>query len=217
MKLSTPCAPESGGRPKFPMPSSPALRRVGWANVAEPQGGIIGRNQLLDLDLTPAQEKSDINNWRWRRLLPGGEIRASRGRNNSVGVEASSSRARRAAILTTRRKIDDGPDHPRRSAGRERRFWQRIHNARDLGGLPAGSVVTSFGRFYRAHRLESLTAHGWAELVTAGVRTVIDLRNPTEVSPRMRRRGHQSNLPSGVPRREVNCSRCWQGSIRWGT
>lgn len=60
--------------------------------------------------------------------------------------------------------------------------WQGIHNARDLGGLPAGDGMTSFSRFYRAPRLESLTAQGWTELVAAGVRTVIDLRNPSELS-----------------------------------
>ncbi len=53
------------------MSSTPAVRRVGWVDIAKLQGGIISRHQLLDLGLTPAQAKSEINNGRWRRLLPG--------------------------------------------------------------------------------------------------------------------------------------------------
>ena len=53
------------------MPPSPALRRVGWAAIAELQGGIISRGQLLDLDLTSEQAKSDINTGRWQRIFPG--------------------------------------------------------------------------------------------------------------------------------------------------
>jgi hypothetical protein len=53
------------------MPPSPALRRVGWAAVAELQAGIITRGQLMELGLSPMQAKAYINNGRWQRMLPG--------------------------------------------------------------------------------------------------------------------------------------------------
>ncbi len=53
------------------MPSSPALRRVGWAAVAELQAGIISRRQLMELGLSRMQAKAYINNGRWQRMLPG--------------------------------------------------------------------------------------------------------------------------------------------------
>ena len=61
--------------------------------------------------------------------------------------------------------------------------WGGLHNARDLGGLPAGTATTRFGRVYRAPRLDGLEVHGWDELVDAGVRTIVDLRNPHEIQP----------------------------------
>lgn len=70
--------------------------------------------------------------------------------------------------------------------------WGGLHNARDLGGLPAGSGTTRFGRVLRAPRLDGLDEQGWEELVAAGVRTIVDLRNPHEIAP--------LELPSGVTR-----------------
>jgi hypothetical protein len=61
--------------------------------------------------------------------------------------------------------------------------WGGLHNARDLGGLPAGTSTTRFGRLYRAPRLDGLDQQGWDELLDAGVRTIIDLRNPHEILP----------------------------------
>lgn len=61
--------------------------------------------------------------------------------------------------------------------------WGGLHNARDLGGLPAGVSVTRFGRFYRTPRLDDLAAEGWDALAQAGVRTIVDLRNAGEVAP----------------------------------
>jgi len=61
--------------------------------------------------------------------------------------------------------------------------WGGLHNARDLGGLPAGTATTQRGRVYRTPRLDGLDARGWDELVDAGVRTIVDLRNPHEISP----------------------------------
>jgi len=53
------------------MPPSPALRRVGWAAIAELQSGVISRRQLIELGLSPMQAKADINTGRWQRMLPG--------------------------------------------------------------------------------------------------------------------------------------------------
>jgi len=55
--------------------------------------------------------------------------------------------------------------------------WGGVHNARDLGGL--GAVRP--GRVYRTGRLDGVTPAGWEALVAAGVRTIVDLRNDSEV------------------------------------
>ena len=70
-EMCTTRPPGGAGPSRCPMPASPALRRVGWMAIAELQGGIISRGQLLDLDLTSAQAKSDISTGRWRPMLPG--------------------------------------------------------------------------------------------------------------------------------------------------
>ena len=73
--------------------------------------------------------------------------------------------------------------------------WEGLHNARVPGGLPSGSATTRFGRFYRAPRLDVLTSQGWRQLVGAGVRTIVDLRNLDEVQelpvPSVVRRHHR--------------------------
>ena len=53
------------------MPSSPALRRVSWAAIAELQSGMISRRQLIQLGLSPMQARADVNTGRWQRMLPG--------------------------------------------------------------------------------------------------------------------------------------------------
>jgi hypothetical protein len=58
--------------------------------------------------------------------------------------------------------------------------WEGAVNARDLGGLPAGSGTIQPGRVYRAARPDLLTDTGWQQLADAGVGTVIDLRNDDE-------------------------------------
>ena len=88
--------------------------------------------------------------------------------------------------------------------------WGGLHNARDLGGLPAGTTVTRAGRVFRTPRLDGLDEQGWSELVDAGVRTIVDLRNPHEIEP--------LPLPAGVTRlhRPVEV---WEDSefmARWG-
>jgi protein-tyrosine phosphatase len=71
----------------------------------------------------------------------------------------------------------------RLGAGRAVR-WEGWHNARDLGGLPtADGAVTRFGQLIRSADPRFITAAGWAAARDAGVRVVIDLRNPDEVEP----------------------------------
>jgi protein-tyrosine phosphatase len=88
--------------------------------------------------------------------------------------------------------------------------WGGLHNARDLGGLPAGTTTTRPGRIYRAPRLDGLGTQGWAELVDAGVRTIVDLRNPHEIAP--------LDLPGGVERhhRPVEVWEDREFMARWG-
>ena len=56
--------------------------------------------------------------------------------------------------------------------------WEGCVNARDLGGL--GRIRS--GAIVRMEAPTGLTDVGWAAALTHGVRTVIDLRNPDEIS-----------------------------------
>ncbi len=62
--------------------------------------------------------------------------------------------------------------------------WEGAANARDLGGIPAGSGRIRPGRIFRMGRSEWLTARGWEQAHDAGVRSVIDLRNSSEIGRR---------------------------------
>src|SRR5262245_42739503 len=60
--------------------------------------------------------------------------------------------------------------------------WSGCYNVRDLGGLavaPAGR--TRFRTIVRADNVCRLTQKGWTEVVEYGVRTVVDLRSPSEI------------------------------------
>ena len=71
--------------------------------------------------------------------------------------------------------------HPGAMEGRHL-DWRGSHNARDLGGLPViGGGVTTHGAIVRSDSLQSLDARGWEEAEAYGVRTVIDLRNESEI------------------------------------
>ena len=61
--------------------------------------------------------------------------------------------------------------------------WPGVHNARDLGGLPAAGGTTRAGALVRSDSLQALTAEGWDALLAHGVRTVVDLRNEEERGP----------------------------------
>jgi protein tyrosine/serine phosphatase len=56
-----------------------------------------------------------------------------------------------------------------------------LANARDLGGLPRrdGSPTPS-GVYFRAENVDQLTQAGWQQVHDAGVRSVLDLRQPSE-------------------------------------
>lgn len=63
--------------------------------------------------------------------------------------------------------------------------WEGAVNARDLGGIPvAGGRSILPGRLFRMGRSEWLTGRGWQQAYDAGVRTVVDLRNETEIGRR---------------------------------
>lgn len=62
--------------------------------------------------------------------------------------------------------------------------WEGAANARDLGGIPAANSHIQPGRVYRMGRSEWLTARGWQQAYDAGVRTVVDLRNSSEIGRR---------------------------------
>src|SRR5262245_40636541 len=60
--------------------------------------------------------------------------------------------------------------------------WKGTYNSRDLGGLPtAAAGSTRRGAIIRSDSLQNLEARGWEEVEAYGVRTVIDLRNESEI------------------------------------
>jgi hypothetical protein len=59
--------------------------------------------------------------------------------------------------------------------------WDGFLNVRDLGGLPvAGGGQTAYGRVARSEAPSFLTERGWRELREHGVKTLVDLRCPSE-------------------------------------
>ena len=41
-----------------------------WQAVADEQGGLVSRQQLIDLGLTRAQAAANVDNGRWQRVHP---------------------------------------------------------------------------------------------------------------------------------------------------
>jgi protein-tyrosine phosphatase len=65
--------------------------------------------------------------------------------------------------------------------------FDRLHNFRDLGGYRgAGGREVRWGRLYRADSLGKLDGADWDRFAALGVRTVVDLRHPSEVARRGR-------------------------------
>lgn len=59
--------------------------------------------------------------------------------------------------------------------------WPGCWNARDLGGLPTSDGrQIRWGALVRSEHLIHVRAEGWCEIVSHGVRTVVDLRTTTE-------------------------------------
>jgi protein-tyrosine phosphatase len=68
-----------------------------------------------------------------------------------------------------------------------------LTNARDLGGLRRrDGTTTPRGVFYRSDNVDRVTTLGWEQVRAAGIRTVVDLRQPGE------RAGDTSRRPSWV-------------------
>jgi protein tyrosine/serine phosphatase len=60
-------------------------------------------------------------------------------------------------------------------------IWDGCVNVRDLGGHPtAAGATTRFRRVVRADSVRQLSEAGWEALVAYGIRTVVDLRLPSE-------------------------------------
>jgi protein tyrosine/serine phosphatase len=85
--------------------------------------------------------------------------------------------------------------------------WEGLINARDTGGLPADGGVVRDGALVRSDALNDLTPNGVQALIDHGVRTVIDVRSPDEISDAWDRypfRKHDiveyRNLPFRAPR-----------------
>jgi len=57
-----------------------------------------------------------------------------------------------------------------------------LANCRDLGGLRRlDGTSTRFGVFYRSENVDRVTETGWEQIRQAGIRTIVDLRQPGEV------------------------------------
>jgi hypothetical protein len=69
--------------------------------------------------------------------------------------------------------------------------WDGCKNVRDLGGYPLpGGGVTRAGAIVRADSVRQLSDEGWQALVDYGIRTVVDLRLPSELD---------GDPPGGLP------------------
>jgi protein-tyrosine phosphatase len=67
--------------------------------------------------------------------------------------------------------------------------WPGCFNARDLGDLPTlDGRLTRRGAIVRSDSLENLEQRGWEEVEAHGVRTVVDLRNESEIGADIARR-----------------------------
>jgi protein-tyrosine phosphatase len=98
--------------------------------------------------------------------------------------------------------------------------WDGSFNARDLGGLPTVDGRTTMRRrVVRADALDRLTSAGWQALLDHGVRTVIDLREPSERSPRVSPRPPEVatvELPLDV-REDTEFWEVWANGPHFGT
>lgn len=60
--------------------------------------------------------------------------------------------------------------------------WRGTYNSRDLGGLATvDGRLTRWGAIVRSDSLQGLEPQGWEEVEAHGIRTVVDLRNESEI------------------------------------
>jgi protein-tyrosine phosphatase len=77
--------------------------------------------------------------------------------------------------------MDDPSPSPPLTAAERFLAVDGLANARDLGGIPRGSRgSTPHGVFFRSESLDQTTPTGWEQLFAAGIRTAVDLRQPSE-------------------------------------
>lgn len=70
----------------------------------------------------------------------------------------------------------------RAELGKRRLAWDGCYNVRELGGLPvSGGTTTAEKAFVRSDDVSKLSPLGWQSLVAHGIRTIIDLRHPSEL------------------------------------
>ncbi|GHC85094.1 protein-tyrosine-phosphatase [Nocardiopsis terrae] len=91
------------------------------------------------------------------------------------------------------------------TSGSRQITWEGFFNTRDLGGLPTRhGRTTRPGAFVRSADPRFVTAEGWRAARAAGVRTVVDLRNPDEIRPvpgkGLTGGGGSASFPATTPR-----------------
>ncbi|MGW5877051.1 tyrosine-protein phosphatase [Nocardiopsis terrae] len=90
------------------------------------------------------------------------------------------------------------------TSGSRQITWEGFFNTRDLGGLPTRhGRTTRHGAFVRSADPRFVTAEGWRAARAAGVRTIVDLRNPDEIRPDPGEgpagRGGSASFPATTP------------------
>src|SRR6478752_1181796 len=113
-----------------------------WQDTAEHQHGIVSRAQLLGVRLSPSQARADIDNGRWRALLPGvyatftGPISAMARTWAAVLYAGSGAAASHRTALWLGGLFDDASDPVHVSIPASRRVLRqpgiRIHLSRHL-------------------------------------------------------------------------------------
>ncbi len=88
--------------------------------------------------------------------------------------------------------------------GRDQPTWQGSFNLADVGGLDLrDGGVTRPGRVFRSGGPDYITTGGWRRARAAGVRTVIDLRNPGETARGTEKPAVDTDARAGI--RFVSC------------
>lgn len=113
-----------------------------WSEIAQAQGGLISRGQLLELGLTHAQARTNVMNGRWQRILPGvyatftGSVDAVQQVWAALLFAGSGAAACCTTALWLHRVLDEPPDVVHVSIPHSRRVVApsglRIHRRRAL-------------------------------------------------------------------------------------